>query len=114
MQRGRSFQLRSGVVILERSEGFFFHLLSYSPVHLFYCGVRDLLIPAVIPSAAKNPFFSGLLPLFSGLLAKTNPIFSRPNMRYQYQKRRNGDQKMTQKNETNPIVDNFLCGRHGK
>jgi hypothetical protein len=38
---------------------------------------------------------------------KTNPIFSRPNMRYQYQKQRNGGQKTTQKNETNPFVDNF-------
>jgi hypothetical protein len=37
----------------------------------------------------------------------TNPIFSRPNMHYQYQKRRNGGQKTTQKNETNPIMDNF-------
>ena len=54
-----------------------------------------------------SPFFSGLLPLVSCLFGKTNPIFSRPNMRYQYQKRRNGDQKTTQKNETNPFVDNF-------
>jgi hypothetical protein len=58
-------------------------------------------------SAAKYTFFSGLLPLFSGLPTKTNPIFSRPNMHYQYQKRRNGGQKVRQKNETNPIVDNF-------
>jgi hypothetical protein len=35
---------------------------------------------------------------------KTNPIFSRPNMHYQYQNRRNGGQKTTQKNETNPIL----------
>jgi hypothetical protein len=42
---------------------------------------------------------------------KTNPIFSRPNMRYQYQKRGNGGQKPTQKNETNPIVDNFTHPR---
>jgi hypothetical protein len=42
-------------------------------------------------------------------IAETNPIFSRPNMHYQYQKRRNGGQKPTQKNETNPIVDNFVC-----
>jgi hypothetical protein len=35
---------------------------------------------------------------------KTNPIFSRPNMHYQYQKPRNGGQKPTQKNETNPIL----------
>jgi hypothetical protein len=38
---------------------------------------------------------------------KTNPIFSRPNMQYQYQNRRNGGQKTTQKNETNPFVDNL-------
>jgi hypothetical protein len=40
------------------------------------------------------------------LIPKTNPIFSQPNMRYQYQKRRNGGQKTTRKNETNPILTN--------
>ena len=42
-----------------------------------------------------------------GVIHRTNPIFLRPNMPYQYQKRRNGGQKLTQKNETNPFVDNF-------
>jgi hypothetical protein len=35
---------------------------------------------------------------------KTNPIFLRPNMRYQYQKPGNGCEKWRQKNETNPIL----------
>jgi hypothetical protein len=43
-------------------------------------------------------------------IRKTKPIFSRSNMRYQYQKRRNGGQELNQKNETNPFVDNFPCG----
>ena len=42
--------------------------------------------------------------LLEAVFTKTNPIFLRPNMHYQYQKRRNGGQKLTQKNETNPIL----------
>jgi hypothetical protein len=50
------------------------------------------------------PFFTSVSSAPSVAKKKTNPIFLRPNMRYQYQKPRNGGQKTTQKNETNPIL----------
>jgi hypothetical protein len=89
-------------------------------------GVRDPMIPAklVLAQLALMQMGGGepttrrlhIFPLCLyaerytlDAVPKTNPIFSRPNMRYQYQKRGNGGQKVSQKNETNPIVDNFPC-----
>jgi hypothetical protein len=60
-------------------------------------------------SCQKNNLWKSVESVVSSVLPKTNPIFSRQNMHYQYKKRRNGGQKVRQKNETNPFVDNFRC-----
>jgi hypothetical protein len=89
MQRGRSVPLRGGTF------------------------KRSLWV--VILSAAKNPL---LLPFAFLLLLSKNaqkhfwknePNFFTTKYALSNQNRRNGGQKTTQKNETNPFVDNFAC-----
>jgi hypothetical protein len=67
-------------------------------------GVRDLLIPAVILNVAKNPFFLWSLVSFLWSASKNKPNFKTEKTPISRQKRRNGGQKPTQKNETNPIL----------
>ena len=73
-------------------------------IHILAPDSRLLPFLSAIALATADAFFSGPWSLFSGLLTKTNPIFSRPKPRYQYQKHRNACEKWRQKNETNPIL----------
>jgi hypothetical protein len=53
--------------------------------------------------------FSILHSQFSRPRLQNEPNFFAANYGFLHQKRRNGGQKLTKKNETNPFVDNFAC-----
>ncbi len=49
------------------------------------------------------------VPSVKSVVPKNEPNFKTEKTLISRQKRRNGGQKPTPKNETNPIVDNFAC-----